>query len=258
MDCAATMPADGWMVMLRNAATTHKGHFRPKGAETDTYYHFNDADAPMESKDWLKLRRIIVANVPAGWTCKRANDQRMFNSIIRWKYDKTLAELSQSTDFRQASNKNAAETVLTALAITVDCMNKRRGCRVAAWLMSGNLIEEDYKKAGLGRLVDEAWAAMHNLEFQEATSEYTKGRVLGDTRTVFLLNQVCEVLNKAEQPQNSAHVEQTVGQLAWLCEASTGTPQMDYGSGGETRAGRRLPANLPRARRVNTLVPRRF
>lgn len=52
-------------------------------------------------------------------------------------------------------------------------------------------------------------------------TEYTRGRGLWDTRTVFLLDQVCHVFNNAEEAKNATQVEQMVGELAWLREAST-------------------------------------
>ena len=38
---------------------------------------------------------------------------------------------------------------------------------------------------------------------------------------MFLLDQVCEVFNNAEDAKNATQVEQMVGELAWLLEAST-------------------------------------
>ena len=36
MDSAKTMLADTWMLILRDAATAHHGHFRAKGADEET------------------------------------------------------------------------------------------------------------------------------------------------------------------------------------------------------------------------------
>jgi hypothetical protein len=116
-----------------------------------------------------------------------------------------------STAFPVASNNDEAVRVLIALSITVDGMYKHRGCGVATWLMSGALTEEDYNEAGLGHLMAEAKAAMHNPDFQEATTKYTKGHRLWDTRTVFLLDQVCEVLSQAEEQNNAKQLEQDLG-----------------------------------------------
>ena len=164
---------------------------------------------------------MVEGQVPPGWTSRRPNDQRMFNFLIRWRYDVTLAQLGRRADFRVPQNDTKPEHVLSALAITCRWMNDHPGCGVAAWLMSGVTVEEDYAKAGLQHLVVEAKAAMHDAEFKEVTAEYTRAGGLWDTKTVFLVDQLCERLKKSKDKENVADVEKVVGQLPWLQTASS-------------------------------------
>ncbi len=117
-DCGNTMPADTWMLMLHGTATTHKGHFRPKGADKDTYFHFDDSGAPLELKLWRTQRRISEADVPARWMSKHPKDQGMLNSLTCSKHDQTIARLG-STDFGEDPGKTAADALLSAFAITI-------------------------------------------------------------------------------------------------------------------------------------------
>ena len=87
----------------------------------------------MPLRDWLKARRIVEAEAPAEWTSKRPNDQRMFNFIMRWRYDQVLAELTGKADFCQVSATTDKHIVLAASAIPVDWMSSHPGCGVACW-----------------------------------------------------------------------------------------------------------------------------
>jgi hypothetical protein len=86
---------DEWSVMLHDAATTHKGKKEPKreagqAAQPTVHYHFDSAGQPQPLKQWLKDRRVV-----------EPNDQRMFNFLLRWKYDQTLAQLTGTWNNRR-------------------------------------------------------------------------------------------------------------------------------------------------------------
>ena len=145
----------------------------------------------------------------------------MCNLLIRWMYDKSLTQIAGRADFREPANNTEVHLVLTALALTTRWMNEHPGCGVAAWLMSGIITEEDYKKAGMSHLVDAAHAAMHDPELTAASSEYARCGGLWDTRTMFLMNQVNTILAEAGRPTNAAEVEKVLGQIPWLRDSNS-------------------------------------
>ena len=77
----------------------------------------------MDLEDWLKVRRVIEGDIPAGWKSKRPKDLRMYNFIFRWKYDEMVAQRGGKADFRSGARDTDVKTVLAAVALTVHRMS---------------------------------------------------------------------------------------------------------------------------------------
>ena len=78
---------------------------------------------PDEFAGMVKGRRTVEAEVPAGWTAQRPNNQRPFNYLNRWKYDQVLAEISNNANFREPASDTDTQKVLRVLALTIRQMN---------------------------------------------------------------------------------------------------------------------------------------
>jgi hypothetical protein len=176
---------------------------------------------PVGLTDWFRARKVREGNVPAGWTCKRPNDRRMYNFIFRWKYDIFIQQMGNKVDFRSPAADTKALTVLAALALTTQWMNDHPECAVAAWLMSGIVTEADYSSAGLGHLLQQAKAATHDPEYVQITTEYHKAGGIWDTNKVFTMHEVHSALEQAEKIENKTEIEEVLGGIPWLADAAS-------------------------------------
>ena len=91
-------------------------------------------------------------------------------------------------------------------------MNDHPECTVAAWFMSGITTDEDYKAADLQGLLYRARAAMHDPEFKDVTTEYSKacGGGLWNV-SVFTMHELHADIGHAADPANSDAVEEAMG-----------------------------------------------
>ena len=135
-----------------------------------------------------------------------------YNFIFRWKYDLFVGQLGGKKFFRATTFDTTPVMVLAALALTTKWMNDHPECTVAAWLMSGITTNEDYEAAGLQGLLYRARAAMHDPEFKDVTTEYSKacGGGLWNVN-VFTMHELHADIGHAADPANSDAVEEAVG-----------------------------------------------
>jgi len=212
-----------WSLLLHDAGPTQKGQVVDKKTKEVTHYHHDKKNKAMELKPWLTAMNVEEGNIPAGWTSRHPNDQRMYNFIFRWKYDQCVGELGNKLDMREPVSDTSALMVLAAIALTAAWMNNHPECTVAAWFMSGIATVQDYKDAGMQSLVDRAKAAMQDPEFREVATEYHKAGIGGvwDTNEVFTMHKVHDALDLASNTANHAEVEAVVGNIPWPAASSS-------------------------------------
>ena len=221
--------AGEWSLFLHDAAPTHKGQVVNKHTKEVIHHNFDHKNKAIELNSWLRAMRVEEGNIPAGWTSRRPNDQRMYNFIWRWKYDQCVGELGNKLDMREPAADTNPLMVLAAIALTTAWMNNHPECTVAAWLMSGIATEQDYQQAGMESLLHRAKAAMHDPEFREITTEYQKAATGGvwDVTKIFTMHEVHHALAAASNSDNHAEVEAVVGEIPWLA-ASTSACRKRY------------------------------
>jgi len=104
-------------------------------------------------------------------------------------------------------------------------MNEHPENGVAAFLMSGVTVEQDYIGAGQEQLLRRAKLAMHDAEFQQITTEYKQYAGVWDTTTVLmdeLQDQVEDALQEAGDANKISEMNTTMAEkMPWVMQSAT-------------------------------------